>query len=733
MFLGKITQWNHNDLKILNPSIVLPDEKILLVVRQDGGSGETYIFTVALSKISEEWKTKYGTFYDPSFSGKGCCNSTSWPRNLIAFYGNTANGLTGIISSIPYTIGYASLANALLSGTLLASIYNREGLLTYPSVNGVQAAIEYYQKEEVDKSRVPKSASEFDVILAGGNTSYPIGMLSYVVLNRTTSPGVSCCSMEELVGLIDLLLSPNSSTIISRNNLIPLPMSLAEYVKKNLLPTVLCNHVSAYDNYLNSIAILNDNSLKPWQLALICTSVAIVFLIIIMVLFSKYQNYKRKGYDMVWLLKGSEFKQKEAEPDSRSHSRYQQSLADNTNDTFATKVYWAKNECDVNLYPLYLNHCSRWDQKTKRLIFVFTREFQQTNLVSLLGVTITDGIPHLINPSCSKGTLHRCLQNSPYEITTDMKYCLACNVVEGLHFLHKKNVAHGLLSSACCYVDANWTVKICGWETYTIYFIEDTQKLGVLTFFDSEAPLESNAKLIQYIYRDPELVAPYTMAPFQSDVFSFGMLLFEIFTQNLPYHWDVMNNSTYMDILQKKFSRQDLVPHIPAESMPEKVYLLAVHCLRSTNERPTVSTIQTNLSRGRSTKHGIIDIVMGTMENCIIDRTSKLLAVTTRMEELLNAVLPTQIASKLLNGETVAPELYENVTIFFSDIVGFTTISARSTPLEVMNLLNNIWIIFDQTIDLFDVYKVDTIGDAYMVSSGMILEHYLFHSDLSCW
>ncbi|EZA55251.1 Head-specific guanylate cyclase [Ooceraea biroi] len=98
------------------------------------------------------------------------------------------------------------------------------------------------------------------------------------------------------------------------------------------------------------------------------------------------------------------------------------------------------------------------------------------------------------------------------------------------------------------------------------------------------------------------------------------------------------------------------------------------------------------------------------------------LAVDAEREKnvsLLHLIFPPDIAKRLWLGETIEAKTYPDVTMLFSDIVGFTAICATATPMMVINMLQNLYEQFDIFCGQLDVYKVETIGDAYCVACGL--------------
>ncbi len=90
-----------------------------------------------------------------------------------------------------------------------------------------------------------------------------------------------------------------------------------------------------------------------------------------------------------------------------------------------------------------------------------------------------------------------------------------------------------------------------------------------------------------------------------------------------------------------------------------------------------------------------------------------------KSERLLLNILPKPIAEQLKQFQGSLAEQFAEATILFADIVGFTPLAAQMSPLELLNLLNQIFSVFDKLAEKHGVEKIKTIGDAYMVAGGL--------------
>ncbi|MBE9185791.1 HAMP domain-containing protein [Microcoleus sp. LEGE 07076] len=107
------------------------------------------------------------------------------------------------------------------------------------------------------------------------------------------------------------------------------------------------------------------------------------------------------------------------------------------------------------------------------------------------------------------------------------------------------------------------------------------------------------------------------------------------------------------------------------------------------------------------------------LEARVEQRTGELRQEKERSEQLLLNILPAEIADRLMRTNESPAEHFEEVTILFADIVGFTGISTRIEPMQLVAGLNQIFSAFDQLTEKYGLEKIKTIGDAYMVVGGL--------------
>ncbi|MCX9085067.1 MAG: phosphate ABC transporter substrate-binding protein PstS [Candidatus Methanoperedens sp.] len=166
IFLGNIKKWNDPKIISLNPGIQFPDKDIIVAHRSDG-SGTTFVFTDYLSAVSPDWKSK---------AGKG--KSVNWPVGL---GGKGNEGVSGLLSQNPYSIGYIELAYAKLQNISYAYIKNKAGNYIEPTLETTANAA------AGSVSALPAgdaSWSSVSIVDASGDNSYPIGSFTYLLVYK---------------------------------------------------------------------------------------------------------------------------------------------------------------------------------------------------------------------------------------------------------------------------------------------------------------------------------------------------------------------------------------------------------------------------------------------------------------------------------------------------------------------------------------------------------------------
>uniref|UniRef100_A0A0N4ZDC3 Guanylate cyclase n=1 Tax=Parastrongyloides trichosuri TaxID=131310 RepID=A0A0N4ZDC3_PARTI len=405
-------------------------------------------------------------------------------------------------------------------------------------------------------------------------------------------------------------------------------------------------------------------------------------------------------------------------------------------------------------------HASYHAYPQKRLISFIREDIKLLNQMKLL---VHDNINPFLGMSfnekdemliywkfCSRGTVQDIIYNDEVNIDANFHAAFVRDITAGLEYLHLSSVQyHGSLTSWCCLIDRNWMVKITDYAVANP--IERWTKQGMI---EAESVKDGDNKAASMqksyiLYCSPETLkatesnkrrnmeqdwVKQTSARKQSsDIYSFGIVMYEILYRGLPFPDDLN-----IDELSEgnKTGNATIKPSIQDRSKihPDLCALLLDCWNTNPDVRPSIKRVKLNTEHYLKVKGSLVDQMMRVMEQyannlekLVQERTGMLEEANIRADKLLSQLLPSYVANELKLGRSVPPKMFEQASVMFSDIVGFTKICGSSSPLEVVNFLNSVYTGFDDIINRYDAYKVETIGDAYLVVSGIPQENGVNH------
>ncbi|XP_022793921.1 atrial natriuretic peptide receptor 1-like isoform X2 [Stylophora pistillata] len=347
------------------------------------------------------------------------------------------------------------------------------------------------------------------------------------------------------------------------------------------------------------------------------------------------------------------------------------------------------------------------------------RDIVHTNINPYIGVCITSPNVSIISHYCYRGSLEEILANHDIKLDWFFRASFAQDIAMGLSVLHASPVhVHGHLRSSKCLIDSRWVCKVSDYG------------LSVLKVGQRVPDISEHAKYRKLFWTAPEYLCEDAIPRCSQagDAYSYGIILSELLNREEPYSSLCMDPKDVIEQVRKRLI-PPIRPDLPSEIGNNKgiIHLMQTCWDNDPLMRPAFSEIKSKLkSLTRGKNANIVDNMIRMMENytdqlenLVDERTMQLAEEKAKTDELLYKMLPKPIAEDLKLGRSVTAESFSSVTIYFSDIVGFTSMAAQCTPLQVVHFLNDLYTCFDNVIDSHDVYKVETIGDAYMVVSGL--------------
>ncbi|KAK7455318.1 hypothetical protein BaRGS_00039512, partial [Batillaria attramentaria] len=458
-----------------------------------------------------------------------------------------------------------------------------------------------------------------------------------------------------------------------------------------------------------------EEGIPTYQVIIVSLLAVLVMGLIVAFLLYRRISWERDLRNMAWRIQLADIHFHSVRVGSLKVSRVELEDGDNDEDDAMTRQCFTQvGVYQGNSVAVKKTQLEKLDLTRKVLLEIKTmRDIHHDNLTRFVGACVEPGQIYVVTEYCAKGSLQDVLLNDSIKLDWTFRVSLLKDIAKGMAYLHQSPVHHhGNLRSSNCVVDRRFNLKV------TDFGLPSFKRPQVVGGTDDD----QHGKLEKLLWMAPEHLAKVRAAGYRvtgasqkGDVYSYGIILEEVTLRSLPFEIcrGIMDVE---DILDRVIKRQSppFRPKVREGEAPQAVLTLMEQCWKDDPEmRPSFETVLKAIKAVTSGKDAnLVEALItrleeyaSNLEDVVEERTKELIDEKKKSEMLLYQILPRSVAEQLKRGQQVVPEAYDSVTIYFSDIVGFTAMSAASTPMQVVEVLNDLYSEFDSIIDAHDVYK----------------------------
>ncbi|XP_033753896.1 retinal guanylyl cyclase 1-like [Pecten maximus] len=728
IFNGTYTWWNDTVFTSNNPYLNMPNKRIIVIARADK-SGTTSTFTEALTAFSPEWKQQYGVFSKGYDSANGV--PYSWGSNVITYYGQQNRGVSGLILSFRNSIGYLSVADAYEANIESAAIINKAGRAINANASTVQSAMDYLSERNTELT--------FSLADAGSESAYPIAGFTHIIMYKTQME--DCASSKELIRYIFWAMTEEDQrAACDSKGMAPLSKALVQQILTVVLKNVLCHGANVWDMVQSDIA--SENKVEQHWIIPVAITIPIVVLCIF-VLSSYIIKQRMRIQKMIdndeWLIPLEDIL---FYFDGRDRSSMASRIADLPSlisnasvrdiqdDDILIKqiIQWPGKYkgSKIGIRLIEVEELNQLTRQTKHQLLLLKNKITHGNVVRIFGLTEVDENRYVIGDYCGKGRMTNLLRDDKFNLSIDFKCTLAGDVANGMHYLHSNDIIHGLLRSDVCLIDDRWQVKICDWEYGTLLSSQQVNTSPILAIRKkSENDLTTNDISFKNFWVSPDILrSDFKLFPTKdSDIYSFAIILQEIFTREDPYaeHAGILTPTEVIHAVTLNNLRPE-----HHEDTPVHIRQLMEICWNDNAiSRPSFEQVLKLLKRANPLKKTVVDSMISSMEEYIAhleerveEKNAELKISNNKLETTLSSLMPVCIAKTISKGKSVKPMFFPAIAVAVLDIshsVNIVTVN----PHDLIAFINDLCFEIDMIARKYSAYTAPLSGCSLALVDGL--------------